>query len=174
MRGTSIAENDDRRQSPGVNGLAIFSLVLGILWGFGLLSLLALVFGMVALGQIRRRGQGGSGLAVAGIVLGAIGLVGLLFLLAVVGVFAVGGVGDKGGRAECTIDTRTLRTAEEAYVAAKGNYGDETSLVSAGFLSEPSDLHHVRATSDGSLVVVVTDSQCGSVGNLVGQTADDN
>ncbi|KQV10932.1 DUF4190 domain-containing protein [Kitasatospora sp. Root107] len=68
----------------GTNGLAITSLVLGIL-GFGcFLWVLGLGFGIGALRQIRRRPQQGKGLAVAGIVISClwavltIGLVGVL------------------------------------------------------------------------------------------------
>jgi hypothetical protein len=59
--------------------LSIASLVLGILWILGLGSILALIFGYVGLGQIRRRDEGGRGLAIAGIVLGWVG-VGLALL----------------------------------------------------------------------------------------------
>ena len=56
------------------NGLAIASMVLGILWLYWLGSILALIFGYVALSQIRRRGESGRGMAIAGVVLGWIGL----------------------------------------------------------------------------------------------------
>ncbi|MGW0992631.1 DUF4190 domain-containing protein [Streptomyces sp. NPDC002523] len=55
-----------------VNGLAIASLVMGVLCclpGVGLL------LGLIALGQIRRQGQRGKGLAIGGSVLSAIGIV---------------------------------------------------------------------------------------------------
>ena len=63
-------------QPSRTSGLAIASLVLGILWLCGVGSLLATIFGAVALSQISRsRGQiEGKGLAVAGLVLGIIGL----------------------------------------------------------------------------------------------------
>lgn len=54
------------------NGLAVASLVLG-LTGFitcGLTSILAVVFGHVALGQIRRDRTDGHGMALAGVILG--------------------------------------------------------------------------------------------------------
>lgn len=70
---------------PRTNGLAIASLVLGILWLYWIGSILALVFGYVAKNQIRERGEGGGGLATAGIVLGWVG-VGILGLGIVVGV----------------------------------------------------------------------------------------
>jgi uncharacterized protein DUF4190 len=54
----------------GTNGLAIASLVLGIIWIYWIGSVLALIFGFIALGQINQSGgrQGGRGLAVAGII----------------------------------------------------------------------------------------------------------
>lgn len=64
------------------NGMAVASLVLGILWIYWIGSVLALIFGYVARQQIRERGEGGDGMAVAGIVLGWIG-VGLLVLFVV-------------------------------------------------------------------------------------------
>lgn len=70
------------------NGLAIASLVLGILWLYWIGSILALVFGYVAKGQIDRSAgrQTGRGLAIAGIVLGWIGvataIIALVFVIA--------------------------------------------------------------------------------------------
>ena len=62
------------RRSTGTNGLAIASLLLGVLWMWSLGSILAVVIGHVALGQIARSGQSGRGMAIAGIVLGYLGL----------------------------------------------------------------------------------------------------
>ena len=59
----------------GTNGLAVASLILGILWLGWLGSILAIVFGHVSLSQIKRTGQGGRGMAIAGLVLGYLGLV---------------------------------------------------------------------------------------------------
>jgi Domain of unknown function (DUF4190) len=56
------------------NGMAIASLVLGILWLYWLGSILALVFGYIARQQVRERGDSGGSLATAGIVLGWIGV----------------------------------------------------------------------------------------------------
>jgi hypothetical protein len=71
------------------NGLAIASLVLGLIWIYGLGSILALVFGYSAKGQIDRSGgrQTGRGMAVAGIVLGwiGVGLIVLVFIAAAAG-----------------------------------------------------------------------------------------
>ena len=72
------------RPSTGTNGLAIASLVLGIVWIYWIGSTMAVIFGHVALRQIEQRSQGG-GLAIAGLVLGYIGLAFLaLFIVALV------------------------------------------------------------------------------------------
>lgn len=73
------------QQAPTTNGLAVASLVFGILWLFYVGSLLALVFGYIGKSQIDASEglQSGRGLAVAGIVLGWIG-VGLFVLTIVV------------------------------------------------------------------------------------------
>jgi Domain of unknown function (DUF4190) len=70
------------------NGLAIASLVLGILWLFWLGSVVSLVLGLVALKQIRARNQGGRGIAIAGMVLSAIWL--LIPLVAIIADVAKG------------------------------------------------------------------------------------
>ena len=73
------------------NGMAIASLVLGIVWLWWLGSVLALVFGYVGKSQIDRSGgrETGRGMAVAGIVLGWIGVAVLvtIIVLGVAGVF---------------------------------------------------------------------------------------
>jgi hypothetical protein len=68
-------------------GMAIASMVLGILWLYWVGSILALVFGYIARNQIRERGEAGGGMATAGIVLGWIG-VGFIGLAVVVGIAA--------------------------------------------------------------------------------------
>ena len=73
--------------APSTNGMAVASLVLGILWIYWVGSVLALVFRYIARQQIdRHQGmQGGRGMATAGIVLGWIGVGFLvLFMLVVV------------------------------------------------------------------------------------------
>lgn len=56
---------------PPVNGLAVASLVLGVLCCF---PALGLVLGVIALVQIKKKGQTGKGLAVAGSILSSLGL----------------------------------------------------------------------------------------------------
>lgn len=61
------------------NGMAIASLILGILWIYWVGSVLALIFGYIARQQIAERRESGDGMALAGIILGWIG-VGVLAL----------------------------------------------------------------------------------------------
>jgi hypothetical protein len=74
---------------PMTNGLAVASMVLGIVWIYWIGSILALIFGYIAKGQINASGgrQGGKGMAIAGIVLGWvwIGLLALVIVAVVLG-----------------------------------------------------------------------------------------
>jgi len=72
--------------APGrTSGMAVASLVLGILWVFWIGSVLAVVFGHVALSQINRSSGAvrGRGLAVAGLVLGYLGVATLVLSIVV-------------------------------------------------------------------------------------------
>lgn len=68
--------------------MAIASMVLGILWLWGVGSILAVIFGHVALSQVRRRNENGRGMAIAGVVLGWVGLAGMVLFIVVVAVTA--------------------------------------------------------------------------------------
>lgn len=98
---------------PRNSGTAITAMILGILsffpvfvswipvigWFTPLLPLAAVIFGHVALGQIRREGLGGKGMAVTGLVLGYIFLVlTVLFLVfaVVLGAFFLAAAGSAG------------------------------------------------------------------------------
>lgn len=61
-------------QQPSTNGLAIAGMALGILWLFWIGSLLAVIFGHIALSQIAQRQQAGRGMAIAAVVLGWVGI----------------------------------------------------------------------------------------------------
>lgn len=84
----NIYQPPAQQQRP-TSGLAVASLVLGILWVFWLGSILAVIFGHKALSDIKRTGAEGKGLAVAGLVLGWIGVGSLviwfLFMMAALG-----------------------------------------------------------------------------------------
>jgi hypothetical protein len=74
--------------APKTNGLAVASMVLGIVWLYWVGSILALVFGYVAKGQIDRSEgqQTGRGMAIAGIVLGWIGVAFMILAIILVAV----------------------------------------------------------------------------------------
>lgn len=63
------------------DGFAIASLVLGLVWIWGLGSLLAVIFGGVHMKQASREGRNASGMAIAGLILGIIGLVGAVVVI---------------------------------------------------------------------------------------------
>ena len=71
--------------SRSTNGLAIAALVLGILWIYGVGSVLAIVFGHVAMGQIDGSNgrQSGRGMALAGAILGYVGAALMVLVLIV-------------------------------------------------------------------------------------------
>lgn len=83
--GYDFAAGISRGAQTKTNGLAIASMVLGILWVYWVGSILALVFGYVARRQIRDSGgrESGHGMAVAGIVLGWVGIGSLCVVLVI-------------------------------------------------------------------------------------------
>jgi general secretion pathway protein G len=122
----------------------------------------------------------------------------ILGILAAVVVFAISGLTDKGEGSSCKIDTRTIRTAEEAYYANSNSpaaYTNEAGLVPK-FLAEPSKYHDVAAVAavagvdannDGDFVdagdtapvaasytITVQDAKCGTPGSDVSASATDN
>lgn len=81
-----LASNQSRQvavTAPRTNGMAIASMVLGIVWIYGIGAILALIFGYKARREIDGSGgsQTGRGMATAGIVLGWVGIGGLLLIL---------------------------------------------------------------------------------------------
>ena len=71
-------------QGGRTSGLAIASMVLGILWIYWLGSILAIIFGHIAISQSGKDPSlRGKGMAIAGIVLGYVGL-GILVLAIIV------------------------------------------------------------------------------------------
>jgi Domain of unknown function (DUF4190) len=67
------------------NNLALASLICGLsqilLWILVLPEIMAIIFGLVAIRQIKRTGESGRGMAVAGVVLGVLGLFGFIVLV---------------------------------------------------------------------------------------------
>ena len=71
------------RPASALNGFAIASLVLSLVWFWWIGSVLAVIFGHLALNQIGGSGgtQRGKGLAIAGLAIGYLGLLGLVAVL---------------------------------------------------------------------------------------------
>jgi hypothetical protein len=66
------------------SGLAIASMVLGIVWIYWIGSILAVIFGHIAISQANKdESLGGKGMAIAGLVLGYVGL-GVLVLVIII------------------------------------------------------------------------------------------
>ena len=129
------------------------------------------------LAQIRKARQSESGFTLIELLM----VIVILGILAAVVVFAVGGIGDKGQSASCKIDTRTIRTAEEAYAgstAGGGKYTDLAGLKNGGFLSDTSVYHTVvyggtvtpapAAGQWDAFTINVADSRCGTPGQAAG------
>ena len=80
------------------NGLAIASMVLGIVWIYWIGSILAIVFGHVSLHQMKRKPyQTGRGMAIAGLVLGYLGLATLTVTLVALVLVAGSAPAEVGG-----------------------------------------------------------------------------
>lgn len=97
----------------GTNGMSIASLVLGILWLYGVGSILALIFGYKGKNEVDRSqgAQGGRGLAIAGIVLGWVGVAGAI--LSILLVLSIWGGGVQTSRTfSCTANS-ILTSANE-------------------------------------------------------------
>ncbi|MEV6869129.1 DUF4190 domain-containing protein [Streptosporangium subroseum] len=73
--------------APRTSGLAVASLVFGILWICGVGSFVAIICGHMAISNIRTTRAGGKGLAVAGLVLGYLGIasISLFFIISAAG-----------------------------------------------------------------------------------------
>ena len=71
--------------TPKTSGKAIASLVLGLVWVYGITSILAIVFGAIARKEIRESNGWvtGGGVATAGLVLGIVGVVGAIALIVI-------------------------------------------------------------------------------------------
>lgn len=110
---------------PSVNGLAIASLVLGIVC---CIPPLGLILGLIALSQINRRGQRGKGMAIAGSILSGISTA----LLAVA--LATGGISDawngfRDGMEEASRSRSTLDLRKGDCFTVPGELERETASV---------------------------------------------
>ena len=102
-------------------GLAVASLVLGILGLLsspillgGLLGLVAVILGVVALGKIKRGEAGGRGLALGGIVTGVLAMLVTVLILVTVGSFLANNADEINNLTECLDQANNNQTEIEA------------------------------------------------------------
>jgi hypothetical protein len=72
---------DDRTARPRISVLAFVSLICGIVWALGIGSVLAVIFGHLALYRLRRTGRPGRRMAIVGLLLGYAGIVATFVVL---------------------------------------------------------------------------------------------
>ena len=102
----------------------------------------------------------------------------ILGVLAAVVVFAVGGLSKTGNKSACQTETKTLRTAQEAYKSqdnlGNGEYAaDAAALVTAELIQSEPTLHSVTSADGATYSIKVVSAKCGTPGSEVGATPDD-
>jgi len=144
-------------QQTGTDGLAIASLVLGIVWLGGIGSILAVIFGHIARRRIRRTGQSGRGLALAGLILGYIGFVVAALIIAAIPVAISQNHKAQVANTKARVDIMNVATAEENYLVDNSSYTMNVSdLAGAGFSPDPDTSILLDATANTG--IELTDS----------------
>jgi len=171
-------------QKQKTHGLAIASLVLGCLFlipFLGILfSLLAIIFGIIALVTISNNKQAykGNGLAITGLVLGVIGII-IIPIIAMLAAIAIPNVlrarvSANEASAQATI--HTIATAAISYSAENGKYPEKDSdlaYANPPYLSQSYDnrtvngyTYSVRFAPD-SYAIVATPETCYTTGTKI-------
>jgi hypothetical protein len=141
-------------QQTGTDGLAIASLVLGIVWLGGIGSILAVVFGHIARRRIRRTGQSGRGLALAGLILGYIGFVVAALIIAAIPVAISQNHKAQVANTKARVDIMNVAKAEENYLVDNSLYTMNVSdLAGAGFSPDPDTSILLDATANDYCIV---------------------
>jgi hypothetical protein len=81
----------------GTNKMAIWSLILSIIWLGGLGSVAGIALGIAARRRIEGSGERGAGLAAAGIAIGVLTLIAAIIYWALIGMHTGGSGGHGGG-----------------------------------------------------------------------------
>lgn len=171
-------------QKQKTSGLAIASLVMGCLFlipFIGILfSLLAIIFGIIALVTISNNKQAykGNGLAITGLVLGVLGIIiiPIIALLAAIAIPNLLRARVNANEAQAQATMHTIATAAMSYSATNGRYPREDSdLLRADppYLSESYDgktisgyTYTVRFSPD-SYTIIAKPESCSTTGTKV-------
>lgn len=135
------------------DGYAIASLVLGILPILGISSILAVVFGHVAVARVKRTRRRGIGMATIGLTLG------YLWIIVIVGavIYAVHLYQHDRSNAISTSvrsDLVALAVVENTHVVGGGSYtSDAATLAGQGFVASADNRIEVAVGSDGYCAV---------------------
>lgn len=114
----------------GVDGLAIASLVLSLVWLGGLGSVGAIVTGHMSRSKARREGRQPSGIALAGLILGYLGAAFItVAILAAIAIPVFLNQQQKGTAAEVKANLRNAAVAEEAFATDHGGYAPDTATL---------------------------------------------
>jgi type IV pilus assembly protein PilA len=118
------------------SGLAIASLVFGMLFLFFPLSIVAVVLGHVSLSQIKKSAGrlGGRGLAIAGLILGYLGIavIPLILIIAAIAIPNLMRARIAANEAYAAQSIRAINTAQARYQVTYGSIGYAPDLLSLG------------------------------------------
>ena len=150
------AEGSKEVTAPKTSALAIASLVCGILWGCGALSLLGLILGIVALSKISKsEGRlGGKGIALAGVIVSAVFLLlSLVFVPIMAGLLlpALSRARDAARKAQCMNNLKQIGLAMEMQTHDKGVMPKGLKeLLESGLIADPKAFQCPGAEEDAS------------------------
>jgi hypothetical protein len=144
-------------QPDNARGFAIASLVLSLVWLFGVGSVLAVIFGHIALSRIKRAVSGaGRGMAIAGLILGYLGIAAAI--LSAVAVVSGQAETSSPGNVNASRAARNAVYAEETYFVDSGQYtADGEQLLSYGFVPDD-DVNLVVHATDTDYCIIASDA----------------
>ena len=123
-----VSQRDSTPNTPATSGLAVGSLVCGILGFFtaGITGIVGVVLGHVSLSKIKKSAgtMGGRGLAIGGLVTGYLSCVVLPVVAMILGgaIFAMRNVGDTAKRQKVEADFKALGNCIQMYKLNAGYY----------------------------------------------------